>query len=32
MTAASVSVKSNENMDIITSQALANISGNFWKY
>ena len=32
MTVPRISAKSNENMDIITSQALANISGNFWKY
>jgi len=31
MTAARISAKSNENMDVITSQALANISGNFQK-
>jgi len=28
MMAPRISAKSNENMDIITSQALANISGN----
>ena len=28
MTAAKISAKSNENMDVVTSQALANISGN----
>jgi len=31
MMAPRMSAKSNENMDVITSQALANISGNFQK-
>jgi len=31
MTAPGISAKSNENMDVITSQALANISGKFLK-
>jgi len=31
MTAPGISAKSNENMDVITFQALANISGNFRK-
>ena len=31
MTAHRISAKSNENMDGITSQAVANISGNFRK-
>ena len=32
MTAPRISAKSNENMDVITSQALANISENFGKF
>jgi len=32
MTAPRISAKSNENMDVITFQALANIYGNFRKY
>jgi len=32
MTAPTISAKSNENMDVITFQTLANIFGNFRKY
>ena len=31
MTAPRISAKSNENMDVLTSQAIANIPGNFRK-
>jgi len=32
MMASRISEKSSENMDVMTSQALANISGNFQKF